>query len=134
GRADLAVIWGGALLVLALAGWRWSALLTATVNPDLAAAAGIRPYRERMVLTLTLAVVVAVAIKVVGALLIAAILIIPAAAARPFARSPEGMAVLAVGAGILSVIAGLGGAWVWDTPAGPSVVAAAALIFLLSNI
>lgn len=134
GRADLAVIWGGALLVLALAFWRWSALLTATVNPDLAAAAGIRPDRERMVLTLTLAIVVAVAIKVVGALLIAAILIIPAAAARPFARSPEGMAVLAAGVGILSVIAGLGGAWVWDTPAGPSVVAAAALIFLLANI
>lgn len=134
GRADLAVIWGGTLLVLALACWRWSALLTATVNPDLAAAAGIRPDRERMVLTLTLAIVVAVAIKVVGALLIAAILIIPAAAARPFARSPEGMAVLAAGVGILSVIAGLGGAWVWDTPAGPSVVAAAALIFLLANI
>ena len=99
GRADLAVIWGGAAAVLALLAWRWSALLTATLNPDLAQAGGIRPRREQMVLTLTLAITVAVAIKVVGALLIAAMLIIPAAAARPFARSPEAMAALAAGVG-----------------------------------
>jgi zinc transport system permease protein len=134
GRADLAVIWGGAAAVLALIAWRWSALLTATLNPDLAAASGIRPWREQMVLTLTLAVVVAVAIKVVGALLIAAVLIIPAAAARPFARSPEAMAGLAAGVGVASVLAGLAGAWAWDAPAGPSVVAAAALIFAASNL
>src|SRR5699024_3674031 len=120
--------------VLALILWRWSALLTATLNPDLAAASGIAPGRERMVLTLTLAVVVAVAIKVVGALLIAAVLIIPAAAARPFARSPEGMAALAAGVGVVSVLAGLAGAWVWDTPAGPSVVAATAVVFTGSNL
>jgi zinc transport system permease protein len=134
GRTDLAVIWGGAGAVLALLGWRWSALLTATLNPDLAAASGIRPGREQLVLMLTLAVVVAVAIKVVGALLIGAVLIVPAAAARPFARSPEAMAGLATGAGVASVVAGLAGAWRWDTPAGPSVVAAAALIFCASNL
>ena len=134
GRADLAVIWGGAAAVLALLGWRWSALLTATLSPDLAQASGIRPNREQMVLTLTLAITVAVAIKVVGALLIAAVLIIPAAAARPFARSPEAMASLAAGVGTASVLAGLGGAWHWDTPAGPSVVAAAAMFFAASNL
>lgn len=134
GKGDLGLIWGGAALVLALIAWRWSALLTATLNPDLAAASGIRPARERMVLTLTLAVVVAVAIKVVGALLIAAVLVIPAAASRPFARSPEGMAALAAGIGVVSVLLGLGGAWVWDAPAGPSVVAAAAIIFAVSNL
>lgn len=134
GRADLAVIWGGAAAVLGLLAWRWSALLTATLNPDLAQASGIRPGREQMVLTLTLAIVVAVAIKVVGALLIAAVLIIPAAAARPFARSPEAMAGLAAGVGVAAVLAGLAGAWRWDTPAGPSVVAAAAVLFAASNL
>lgn len=133
-RADLAVIWAGAAAVLILLAWRWSALLTATLNPDLAQASGIAPRREQLVLTLTLAIVVAVAIKVVGALLIAAVLIIPAAAARPFARSPERMAALAAGAGTVAVLAGLAGAWRWDTPAGPSVVAAAALLFATSNL
>ncbi len=82
-RADLVWIWGGALIVLGLIGWRWQRLLTATVDEDLARASGVDPGRERLILTLALAVTVAVALKVVGALLIAALLIIPAAAARP---------------------------------------------------
>ena len=74
-RTDLAVIWGGAALVVVLIGWRWSALLTSTLNEDLAYASGIDPKREQLVLTLALAITVAVAIKVVGVLLIAAMLI-----------------------------------------------------------
>ena len=81
-RGDLAVIWLGALVVPALIVWRWSRLLIATLNGELAASAGVDPRREELVLTVALAVVVALAIKVVGALLIAAMLIIPAAAAR----------------------------------------------------
>lgn len=132
GRGDLLVIWLGAALVLGLFLWRWSALLTATLNEDLAYSAGIRPERERLFLTLALAVVVALAIKVVGALLIAAMLIIPAAAARGFARTPETMAVAAVLIGVVSVGAGLQGSLVFDTPAGPSIVSAAVAVYALS--
>jgi zinc transport system permease protein len=132
GRTDLAVIWAGGLLVLGLLAWRWSALLTATLNEELAFSSGIRPDRERLVLTLALAVVVALAIKVVGALLIAAMLIIPAAAARNFARTPEAMAAVAVVLGLASVLLGLGGSLRADTPAGPSIVAAAAALYAVS--
>ncbi len=132
GLRDLAVIWGGAALVLALMVWRWQALLTATLNEELARSAGIDPRRERLVLTLALAVVVAVSLKVVGALLIGAMLIIPAAAARGFARSPEAMAVLAVLIGALSAAGGLAASWWADTPAGPSIVSAAAVLYLAS--
>jgi zinc transport system permease protein len=128
-RADLAFVWAGSLVVVALLVWRWQALLTATLNEDLAHAAGLDPARERLVLTVALAVVVAVAIKIVGALLIAAMLIIPAAAARGLARSPEAMALLAVGVGAVSVLAGLQLSLWQDTPAGPSIVTAAAVIF-----
>ncbi|MEY4696712.1 MAG: hypothetical protein RIT14_1140, partial [Pseudomonadota bacterium] len=131
-RLDLLFIWGGAGLVLALLAWRWNALLTATLNEDLAHACGLNPARERLILTLALALVVAVALKVVGALLIAALLIIPAAAARGLSRTPEAMALIAtlIGAG-----AALVGLWLslWqDTPAGPSIITAAALIFALA--
>lgn len=129
---DLIVIWAGAGLVIALLYWRWSALLTATLSEDLAAAAGINPRREQLILTLALAVVVAVAIKVVGVLLIAAMLVIPAAAARPLASNPERMAFIATGIGALSALGGLWGAWELDTPAGPSIVCAAALLFALA--
>ena len=133
GRGDLAVIWGGAALVLGLLWWRWSALLTATINPDLAHAAGIDPRREQLVLTLALALVVAVAIKVVGVLLIAAMLIVPAATARPFASTPERMALVAALIGILSVIGGLQASLAWDTPTGPSIVCLAAILFVISS-
>ncbi len=128
-RGDLAFIWGGALIVVALLIWRWSALLTATLNDDLAYASGINPNRERLILTLALAVTVALALKVVGALLIAAMLIIPAAAARGLARSPEGMAVMASVIGSVAVLGGLAASLRFDSPAGPSIVTAAALIF-----
>tara|TARA_R110002124_G_scaffold287048_1_gene470042 strand:+ start:4111 stop:4911 length:801 start_codon:yes stop_codon:yes gene_type:complete len=128
-RTDLAVIWGGAALVVALIAWRWSALLTATLNEDLAHASGLEPKREQLILTLSLAITVAVAIKVVGVLLIAALLIIPAAAARPLSRTPEGMALVAAGIGSVSALVGLRAAYILDTPAGPSIVCVAALIF-----
>ena len=133
-RTDLVVIWGGAAAVVALIGWRWSALLTATVGSDLAHAAGVRPEREGLVLTLALAITVAVAIKVVGVLLIAAMLLIPPAAARPFARTPEAMAMIA---GLLGAAAALGGlrmSFMWDTPTGPTIVAVAAGIFAVSGL
>lgn len=129
--ADLAVIWGGAVAVCALLFWRWSSLLAATLNADLAASAGINPHREQLVLTLAMALVVALAIKVVGALLIAAMIIIPATTARGLARGPEVMAMAAIGLGVAAVIAGLQGSLAFDTPAGPSIVVAAAVLYIL---
>ena len=133
-RADLAVIWGGAGLVLVLVAWRWRRLLIATLSADLAAAAGVDADRERLVLTLALALLVAVALKVVGALLITAMLIVPAAAARAFARTPEAMAGLSVLFGAAAVLAGLAASWRLDTPAGPSIVVAAVGWLLAANL
>ncbi|WP_300060679.1 metal ABC transporter permease [uncultured Roseobacter sp.] len=133
-RLDLAVIWGGAALVVALIAWRWSALLTSTLSDELAYASGRDPRREQLILTLSLAVTVAVAIKVVGVLLIAAMLVIPAAAARGLARTPEAMAVTAGVIGAVSAAAGLRAAYVFDTPAGPSIVCVAAVLFAALNL
>lgn len=133
GKMDLAVIWIGATLSVALVWWRWNALLTSTLSPDLAHAGGIDPRREQMILTLAMAVVVAVAIKVVGALLIAALLIIPAAAARPFANAPERMALMAALIGGVSAIGGLAAAYQLNTPTGPTIVCVAAALFMISS-
>lgn len=126
---DLIAIWSVAFIIVALLIWRWSRFLTSTLSPGLAYASQIDPRREQLILTIALALVVAVAIKVVGVLLVTAMLIMPAAAARPFARSPEVMAVVALLIGALSVILGLRAALIYDTPAGPSIVCVAALIF-----
>jgi zinc transport system permease protein len=131
-KGDIAVIWSGALVSIALLVWRWQALLSATLNPDLATASGLNPKREQLILTLALAVTVAVALKVVGALLIAAMLIIPAAAARPFSRTPETMAIMAAIIGMIATLGGLAASFTFDTPTGPSMVSVAAVLFAAS--
>ncbi|MBV1902212.1 MAG: metal ABC transporter permease [Marinosulfonomonas sp.] len=125
-------VWVGSVLALLLLIWRWSALLTATLNEELAASAGINARREGMILTLVLAAVVAIALKLVGALLIGALLIVPAAAARRFSRSPEMMAVLATVFGMLATVLGVFASYALDTPTGPTIVVAAGCLFALS--
>ncbi len=132
GAGDLLWVWLGSLAVLGLLLWRWQQLVTATVNEELAMAARIDPGFERLVLTVALALVVAISIRIVGALLISSLLIIPAAAARQFARTPEAMAVIASGLGGVSVLTGLAASLNLDTPAGPSIVVASGLIFVIS--
>ncbi len=133
-KLDLLIIWAGASVVVGLMVWRWHALLTSTLNPDLAYAAGFNPNKEQLILTIALAIVVAVAIKVVGALLIAALLIIPAAAARALSSTPEKMAVYASSIGATSALLGLAIAYQLDTPTGPTIVCVAALIFAVLNV
>ncbi|MGB1235409.1 MAG: metal ABC transporter permease [Planktomarina sp.] len=132
--SDLGLIWGGGLLVCILIAWRWNALILATLNPDLARSAGQKPEREDLIFTLGIAILVAVALKVVGAILITALLIIPPAAARPFARSPEMMVGLTAILGVIAACLGLWGSWNFDTPAGASIVSAAAMIFAIGRI
>lgn len=133
-QIDLLVIWGGALLVISVISWRWTALLTSTLSEELAYASGFDPKRERLMLTFALAITVAVAIKVVGVLLIAAMLIIPAAAARPLSRTPEQMVMMAAVIGGVSAVVGLQAAYSLDSPAGPSMVCVAAILFCLSSL
>ncbi len=131
-RTDLAVIWAGGIAVLAVLAWIWRPLFAATVNREIAEAEGQQPDRVELVFMLLMASVIAIALKIVGVLLITAMLIIPAATARRLASTPERMAVLASMAGVVSVIGGLYGSLAWDTPAGPSIVVAAVVLFMLS--
>ena len=130
GDLTLIVIISALLLALLLRFWR--AFLNITLHAELAQVEGYPVERLRLLLMAMIALLVAVAIKVIGVLLITALLIIPASAARRWAKSPEQMALLALLMGGLSVIGGLQLSLHWDTPAGPSVVVAATGLFLLS--
>ena len=134
GKTDLLIIWGGACVVLALLAWRWPSLLLSTLNPDLALASGYNPKREQFILTLSLAIVVAVAIKVVGVLLITAMLIVPAATARPFSGTPEIMAFVATCLAVSASLAGLWASYLFDTPTGPTIVCVSAFMFVLTTV
>ena len=132
GPGDLAWIVGGSALVLVLLALLWRPLLAITVHEELARVEGLPVAAIRLSLMLLIAVVIAVAMKIVGVLLITSLLIIPAAAAQRHARTPEQMALGASLLGIVAVCGGLSLSWFEDTPAGPSIVVSAACLFLLS--
>lgn len=131
-RLDLMVIYGGGVLVLVGLAYIWRGLFASTLSPEIAAAEGLHPDRVSIIFMLLLALVIAIAMKVVGVLLITALLIIPAATARRFAWSPEVMLVIAALLGVVSVIGGLYSSLYWDTPSGPSIVVAATCLFAIS--
>lgn len=132
GPGDLAWILGGSALVLLLLVPLWRPLLAITVHEELARVEGLPVAGIRLALMLLIALVIAVAMKIVGVLLITSLLIIPAAAAQRHARSPEQMAAGASVLGVIAVCAGLSLSWFQDTPAGPSIVVSAATLFLAS--
>lgn len=129
---DIALIWGGGIFVLISLWFLWRPLIASTVSHELAEAEGLNPERARLCFMLLMALVIAIAMKIVGIMLITALLIIPAATARQFAASPERMALLASLFGAVSVVLGLFGSLYQDTPSGPSIVVAALLLFIAS--
>jgi len=133
-QTDLYWVFGGGVLVLAALVVLWRSLLSLTVHEELARVEGVPVLAVDLVFMLLIALVVAMAMKIVGILLITSLLIIPAATARRFSSGPEQMALLASLIGGVAVIGGLLGSLRWDTPAGPSVVLAAAVLFGFSQL
>lgn len=132
GTADLGWIFVAGGLALTGLLWLWKPLLAITIHEDLARVEGVPVDRVNWAFLGLVALIVAVMMKVVGLLLVTSLLIIPAATARRFATNPEMMALLASLFGCLAVAGGLYGSYQWDSPAGPSIVVAACLLFLLS--
>ena len=129
--SDLYIIWFGVIIGLALIYWRWSPMLISTLNEELAYSNDINPKREKLFLTVALAVTVAVSIKVVGLLLISALLIIPAAAARNISQTPETMVITTAIIGVISAVSGLQFSYFFNSPPGPSIVCVSLVCFLI---
>lgn len=128
---DLVFIWSGGILLLALLALAWERLLLVTLHEELAFAEGAPVLALRLFLVMLMALAVAMAMKIVGILLITAMLIIPAAAARMLSSTPERMAILAALAGMLAVTLGLLVSFRADTAAGPTIVVVALALFLV---
>jgi zinc transport system permease protein len=133
-NGDLLEIAGASVGVLLATAFFWHVWLIATVNGDIARAESRTNRLADVVFLILVAALVALGLRVVGALLIVALLIIPPAAARPLSRTPEAMAILAALIGAASAPLGLAAAYVRDIPAGPAIVLAAAAIFVSTNL
>ena len=130
---EVAWMYAGAVFILAVFIGLWRPLITVSINEDMARIDGINVELVRFVFMLLLAMVIAAAIKVVGILLVTAMLIIPAASARAFSTTPVQMVVISLLIAVAAVVIGLGASFYQDLPAGPAIVVAAALGFFFSR-
>jgi zinc transport system permease protein len=133
----LAVSWpevywtiAGSAAVLVLLAFVWRPMVAATVDEDLARAEGAPVAALSIFFMLLVAGLVALAMKLVGVLLVTSLMVIPAVTARRVVRSPETMALAAPLFGFASVAIGLTLSATIDTPSGPSIVVAAFALFL----
>ena len=131
---DLYWLYGGGVAVAIILAVLWQPLLFATVHEELAKVEGVPVHALRLVYMLMLAGVVALAMKVVGILLVTSLLIIPAASVRPLSSTPEQMGILAALAGCLSIAGGLWGSVLYDVPSGPATVVAALVLFIVVRV
>ena len=129
---DIIIIWFGGALILLILKLIWRPLFASTVNYELAEAEGLNPDRAKAIFTILIAAIIAISIKMVGLLLITGMLIIPAAMARNISDSPIKMVIFSIIGGVLSVIIGLFTSLEFNTSSGPSIIAAALFLFILS--
>jgi zinc transport system permease protein len=127
---DLYWIYGGGGIVILGLIKIWKPLLSMTIHEELAKVEGVSVGWIRLMFMLLIALVISVAMKIVGILLITSMLIIPPATARYFAHTPEQMAWLASIVGSIAVSLGVLMSLHFDTPAGPSVVVSAVSLFI----
>ncbi len=128
---EILMIYGGGTLILLVLIRKWNNLICLSVNEQIATAENMKPVETRFLMMVLLAAIVAFAMKIVGIILTVALLIIPAAAARQFAKTPEQMAVLAAVFGVIAVIFGLMLSIEFDTPPSASIVANASGVFII---
>jgi zinc transport system permease protein len=129
---DILTIWIGGALILIILKLIWKPLFASTVNYELAQAEGLNPDRAKAIFTILMAGIIAISIKMVGLLLITGMLIIPAAMARNISDSPTKMVLFSIIGGLLSVFIGLFSSLEFNTSSGPSIIAAALFLFILS--
>jgi zinc transport system permease protein len=133
-QSDLLLMYGSVFVILLVFSQILSPLISISVNEELARVDGVSVEKIRFVFMILLALVIAVALKVVGILLITALLIIPAATARLFSKSPKQMVLMSVLMAVAAVFLGLYSSLSWDFPAGPAIVVSASLLFFVSRV
>ncbi len=127
---DLIVIVVVAVLAVGALMFSWGRLGYATFDEELARSDGVHTDRLELGLFLLAALVIAVSASVVGIVLMAAYLVIPAAAARLIARTLAQMTLISVLLGVISTVVGLGLSFYLDVPSGATIVLTQAALFV----
>lgn len=133
GKNDLPLLGGTCLGVLTGFYFLWTPLLKSALDPELAALESKKALKYEMLFTLLIAIVIAFTIKIVGILLVTALLIMPAAISRLFSSSPKSMSLKASLVAVVAVALGFYLSYRYDLPTGALIVAVLLFLFLLTK-
>ncbi|HBM66306.1 MAG TPA: metal ABC transporter permease [Pseudomonas sp.] len=131
---DLVVLGIVAVLVLALALPLYNRIMLASFNPQLAAVRGVAVKTLDYLFVVLVTLVTVAAVKVIGAILVGALLVIPAAAARLVSQSLKGFFFLSVLIATISTLFGILLPIVFDlpVPSGAAIILVAGICFALA--
>lgn len=129
---DVIVLGAMAIIISAILYFNWRNLLAVLINEEMAFVEGINVSYYKAMLVFLLALVVAVAINILGALLITSLLIIPASTARRFARTPGQMIGYSFIISNIAFALGIFLSAFYDFPTSPAIVVILGFLFFFS--
>jgi zinc transport system permease protein len=131
---DMNVLLVTAVLTCAVALPLYNHMLLASLNPSLAHVRGVRVRILEYVFVLLVTILTVACVKIVGAVLVEALLLIPAAAARNLNRSIRGFVVWSIVFSTASCLIGIYAPMRWDlpVPSGGAIILTAAGIFIVT--
>jgi zinc transport system permease protein len=130
--ADLVRLLITTLVLLLLLLHHWRSFVAVSVSREIAQAEGIEVRKVQFLMYIMIALLVAVMMKVMGVLLIAAMLVIPTTSARLFSRSPEQMVAVSALYGLGALAGGISSSFQFDWQTGPAIVVSATLLLLVT--
>ena len=123
---------GLSLAVLLVIILLYNDLFSATFDEEYAKITGIKTERINLILTFITAITVVLAVKVVGVMLVSALLILPAVTSLQIAKGFKGAMLISIIAAFISVLAGITASFFLDLPAGATIVMVNVVIFTVT--
>ena len=129
-REEVAIAIVLALVIIAAIALFYHELLAVTFDEDLARTSGINTGRINTILVLLTSLVVVLAMKVAGIMLVSSLVVLPAVTALQVATGFRAALVIAAGAALLSVVAGITTSFALNIPAGATIILLNFALFL----
>lgn len=129
---DLYVVGILAVVVLGIVALFGRELFLLCQDEDVARASGLPVRFLSLLIAVTAAVTVVIAMRAIGLLLVSALMVVPVAAAQQLTRGFRSTMLLAMGIGVLSAVSGLVGSFQYGIPPGPSIVVLAMTVFVVA--
>ncbi len=129
---DLALLLALGAVVIGLVAWHYNALLLDSLSPPLAEVAGVPSTVLEYGFVVLLTIAIVVSLKIIGALLVEALVIVPAAAARNLAGNTRGYLAWSVLTAVAAGLAGLALSTQYLVPSGGAIVLALAVLFFVT--